>query len=282
MCRFHDTLHNYPLICVFKAGLFSAVGAVSLVESYKWLSPDSGDQTVRLLQATVNLLAQEINSNNTGVSSIVAAGDEPFHRTLDVVAVNILWFGSMVICIGCAIASTLIQQWGRRYLALTQGHDPAPDRKRVRDVLLNGFNTFHMQGIRHLVGMALYTSVFLYCLGIVIFIIHIDWALAPLAASYLGLCGVLYAIVTVLQFFFLACPFSTPFTPLVFRLYHFSMYSLFLMLRLMSILSFQRSFRRRLNDKAEEHRLHAQNGLDRTVQGYITDLRRHPISNSPV
>ena len=282
MCRFHDTLHTYPLICVFKAGLFSAVGAVSLVESYKWLSPDSGDQTVRLLQATVNLLAQEINSNNTGVSSIVAAGDEPFHRTFDVVAVNILWFGSMVICIGCAIASTLIQQWGRRYLSLTQGYDPASDRERVRDYLFKGFRKFHMSWIRQLVGMALYTSVFLYCLGIVIFIIHIDWALAPLAASYLGLCGVLYAIVTVLQFFFLACPFSTPFTPVVFRLYHFSMYSLFLMLRLMSILSFQRSFRRRLNDKAEEHRLHAQNGLDRTVQGYVTALRRHPISNSPV
>ena len=277
MCRFHDTLHNYPLICVFKAGLFSAVGAVSLVESYKWLSPDSGDQTVRLLKATVNILAQEFNSNNTGVSSIVDAGDEPFHRTLDVVAVNILWFGSMVICIGCAIASTLVQHWGRRYLELTQGYHPASNNERVRNVLFNGFDKFHMQEIRLLVGMALYTSVFLYCLGIIVFIIHIDWALAPLAASYLGLCGVLYAIVTVLPFFFLDCPFSTPFTPLTFRLYHFSMFSLFWSLRLIFQLFFRTSSRfwQALNKKAEKHRRQAQEGLNRIK---ALDL----ISNSQV
>ena len=277
MCRFHDTLHNYPLICVFKAGLFSAVGAVSLVESYKWLSPDSGDQTVRLLKATVNILAQEFNSNNTGVSSIVDAGDEPFHRTLDVVAVNILWFGSMVICIGCAIASTLVQHWGRRYLELTQGYHPASNNERVRNVLFNGFDKFHMQEIRLLVGMALYTSVFLYCLGIIVFIIHIDWALAPLAASYLSLCGVLYAIVTVLPFFFLDCPFSTPFTPLTFRLYHFSMFSLFWSLRLIFQLFFRTSSRfwQALNKKAEKHRRQAQEGLNRIK---ALDL----ISNSQV
>ena len=277
MCRFHDTLHNYPLICVFKAGLFSAVGAVSLVESYKWLSPDSGDQTVRLLKATVNILAQEFNSNNTGVSSIVDAGDEPFHRTLDVVAVNILWFGSMVICIGCAIASTLVQHWGRRYLELTQGYHPASNNERVRNVLFNVFDKFHMQEIRLLVGMALYTSVFLYCLGIIVFIIHIDWALAPLAASYLSLCGVLYAIVTVLPFFFLDCPFSTPFTPLTFRLYHFSMFSLFWSLRLIFQLFFRTSSRfwQALNKKAEKHRRQAQEGLNRIK---ALDL----ISNSQV
>src|ERR1700677_635707 len=106
MCRSHNPPHISSYRTCSKATLFSAVGAVSLVESYKWLSPDSAGQTVNLLNATVNLLAQEINSDKTGVESIVAAGNQPFHRTTSVVAVNILWFGSMVICIGCAIIAT--------------------------------------------------------------------------------------------------------------------------------------------------------------------------------
>ena len=276
MCRFYNSLHNYPLIRVFKAGLFSAVGAVSLVESYKWLSPDSGDQTISLLKATVNLLAQEINSNNTGIESIVAAGDEPFHRTAEVVAVNILWFGSMVICIGCAIASTMVQQWGRRYLSLTQGRDPAPKRERVRNYLYEGIGKFHMQWIRQLVGMLLHISVLLYCLGLIVFIIHIDWALAPLAAGFFCFGLVIYLITTVLPLFFLDCPFGTPFTPLAFRLYHFSMFSLFLSLLLMFLLFFWTSFWQALYKKTRMHLQRTREGQKRSVTHYAEALDSIP------
>jgi hypothetical protein len=64
----------------------------------------------------------------------------------------------MVICIGCAIIGTLIQQWGRRYLSLTQGRDPAPERERVRDFLYNGIKRFHMHWVRQTVGMPGYCT----------------------------------------------------------------------------------------------------------------------------
>jgi hypothetical protein len=98
-------------IFIFKAGLFSAVGTVSLVESYKWLSPDSGDETVELLAQLVNV-TQKI--------PLTPGSSEPFKRTFDIVTLNILWFASITICICCAVFATLIQQWVRRYLALTQ------------------------------------------------------------------------------------------------------------------------------------------------------------------
>ena len=82
---------------MFKAGLFSAVGVVTLVESYKWLSPDSGDETVELLAQLVNV-----------TQNIPLTSSEPFKRTFDIVAVNIFLFTSVTICIFCAVFATLI------------------------------------------------------------------------------------------------------------------------------------------------------------------------------
>jgi hypothetical protein len=144
--------------------------------------------------------------------------------------VNILWFGSMVICIGCAIAMTLVQQWGQRYLSLMQGRDPAFEHEHVRDFLYNGFRKFHMHWVPQLMGMLLHTSVLLYCLGMIFFILHIDWQLAPLAVGYLCFCFALYIIATVLPFFVLDCPYGTPFTPLTWCLYHLCMFGICLTL----------------------------------------------------
>ncbi|KAN0135298.1 hypothetical protein V8E53_006863 [Lactarius tabidus] len=250
------------------ATLFSAVGAVSLVESYKWLSPDNGGQTVNLLNATVNLLAQEINSNKTGVESIVAAGNQPFHRTFNVVVVNVLWFGSMVVCIGCAIAATLFQQWGRRYLSLTQGCDPALEREHVRYFLYNGIKKFRMHWAPQLLGMLLHTSVLLYCLGIIFFIIHIDWALAPLAVGYLCFCFSLYIIATVLPFFFLDCPFGTPFTPLTWRLYHLCMFGICLTLVIIFVPFLWTSWWEYLYGATKKHIDRACEGQKRSISDY--------------
>jgi hypothetical protein len=262
-----------------KATLFSAVGAVSLVESYKWLSPDSGDQSVNLLNATVNLIAQEINSNKTGVDSIVAAGTQPFHRTFLVVMVNILWFGSTVICIGCAIAATLVQQWGRRYMSLTQGRDPASERERVRNYLYRGFKKFRMNWLRQMLGMLLHCSVLLYCLGMIFFIIHIDWALAPLAVGYLCFCFSLYVIATVLPFFFLDCPYGTPFTPLTWRLYHLCMFGICLTLVIIFVPFLWTSWWKYLCGATKKHIDRACEGQKRSITDYAKALDE---TNQPV
>jgi hypothetical protein len=195
----------------------------------------------------------------------LAAGDQPFHRTIPVVAVNVLWFGSMVICIGCAIIATLIQQWSRRYLSLTQGSYPASDRKLVREYLYTGQRKFRMHWVRQVLGMLLHSSVFLYCLGIIVFIFHIDWELAPLAAGYLCICISLYIIVTILPFFFLDCPYSTPFTPLTWRLYNLSMFWFCLGLVLMFLLFFWTPCWQALYKKTKKHLKRAWDGQKSSV-----------------
>src|ERR1700677_4591050 len=156
-----QNLHNYPLMYAFKAGLFSAVGAVSLVESYKWLSPDSGDQTVELLNVTVNLITQVsqqlVNiSQGIPVESTTVESSEPFQQTFSALMVNVIWFASIVICIGCAVFATLIQQWARRYLALTQGRGTPYERAQLRRFLSKGLNKFQADRIRQLLGMLMH------------------------------------------------------------------------------------------------------------------------------
>jgi hypothetical protein len=205
---------------------------VTFVETYKWLSPDSGDQTVNLLNATVNLIAQAISnsSNEVLVERIVASGSQPFHRKFSDVMANILCFSSLVVCIGCAIAATLIQQWTRRYLAHMRGRGTPDKRARVREYLSNGLRKFQASGACHLLNVLLHLSIFFYSLSGIFVIVHIDSKLLPGFASYLSFCLFLYAITTVLPFFSLDCPYSTPLTPLMCRLYHFFMFGICLII----------------------------------------------------
>ncbi|KAF8261465.1 hypothetical protein EI94DRAFT_1606639, partial [Lactarius quietus] len=161
------------------AGLFSAVCAVSLVESYKWLSPGSGDETVQLLNVTVNLItqvSQQLVNASRGIplESITAESSGQFKRTVSGVMVNVIWFASMVICVACGVFATLIQQWVRQYLALTQGHGTPYERARMRNFLFNGLRRFQVDRVCQQLGFFLHISIALYSLGIAVFVYHID------------------------------------------------------------------------------------------------------------
>ncbi|KAI9447630.1 hypothetical protein H4582DRAFT_1841679 [Lactarius indigo] len=90
------------------AGLFTAVITVSLVESYKWLSPNPGDETVKLLAQLVNI------SSGIPIESTSAGSNQPFKPSTSALMVNATWFCSVVLCLGCSVFATLIQQQSRR------------------------------------------------------------------------------------------------------------------------------------------------------------------------
>ncbi|KAI9447618.1 hypothetical protein H4582DRAFT_1867380, partial [Lactarius indigo] len=153
------------------AGLFTAVITVSLAESYKWLSPDPGDETVKLL---TQISQQLVNvSNGIPLESISAGSSQPFKPSISAVMVNVAWFCSVVLCLGCSVFATLIQQQVRQYLELTQRPGAPYERARLRMFLFNGLGKFHVDTTYQLLAMSLHTSIFLYCVGIVIYIFTI-------------------------------------------------------------------------------------------------------------
>ena len=128
-----------------------------------------------------------------------------------------------------------------------------------------------MDWTRQAIGVLSHLSVLLYCLGIIFFIMHIDWALAPLTAGVLSTGFVTYLIATVLPFFFLNCPINTPFTPLAFRLYHFSIFLLFLSLFLPF---FWTSFwQKTLKEKTMDHLTRSWKGQKRSFTYYAAIAR---------
>ncbi|TDL27687.1 hypothetical protein BD410DRAFT_713455, partial [Rickenella mellea] len=94
------------------AGLFSASVTAFIIESYKKLSPDSGDTTVALLMQISSQLVAISNGTNLNAAPPPSTNIQ-FQPTSSMVAVNILWFLSLALALICALSATLVQQWAR-------------------------------------------------------------------------------------------------------------------------------------------------------------------------
>ncbi|KAK1222449.1 hypothetical protein PQX77_014697 [Marasmius sp. AFHP31] len=86
------------------AGLFSAVVTAFTIESYKWLSEDSSDQTVAIL---THISAQLHDRNSTQF--------EPprFTPSHSVVRINVFWFLSLILALIDALFGLMCKQWLR-------------------------------------------------------------------------------------------------------------------------------------------------------------------------
>ena len=212
---------------MFKAGLFSAVAAVSLVESYKFLSPDSAADTVTLLTQ----ISQQLVDISNGRPLKNVESSQPFRPTNASIMINVMWFSSIVLCLAGSVFATLIQQSARQYQALTKGCPIPQERARLRTLLFNGIGKFKMDQVRQMLAMSMHLSIVLYCVGFLIYIFVIGKFIGLLALLYLLFFYLIYAVFTFTPIFFLDSPFGTPFTPLFWRLFHLCLLGIFWTLR---------------------------------------------------
>ncbi|KAI9458005.1 hypothetical protein BJY52DRAFT_1150032, partial [Lactarius psammicola] len=207
------------------AGLFSAVVTVSLVESYKWLSIDQGEETVKLL---AQISRQLVNiSNGIPLESIPAESSRPFEPAASAILVNLLWFCSIALCISCSVGATLIQQWARRYLVLIQG----PERAHLRTFMLNGLRKFQVDRFLQLLAISLHTSILLYAIGIFKFFLTVNTRIGFIALGICILLGHIYGILTFLPLLFFDCPYSTPWSAVMWRSAHALLFGIFSTIR---------------------------------------------------
>ncbi|KAH9053262.1 hypothetical protein EDB87DRAFT_1569460, partial [Lactarius vividus] len=194
-------------ILVF-TGLFSATVAAFIIESYKQLSPDSGN--------TANILLTQISqqlvgiSNGTPLTSITAQDSPSFKPTASAVRVNILWFLSLVLSLTCALWATLMQQWARRYQELAQRRGAPHKRARLRAYIFDGITRFNMTRAILAMPTLLHLSVFLFFAGLIDFLFPINTTVAYFVLASVALFAIVYAILTVLPNLYLNCPYRTP------------------------------------------------------------------------
>jgi hypothetical protein len=186
---------------------------VFIVESYKKLSPDSGDTTTSLLTQ----ISQQLSGfqDNTYPPPQETAAFSP---SLAILFVNALWFLSLVISIVAAFYLMLVRQWIRRYTQTLA--ELKRDQDRVRSCLFIGTQKYRMSHAIGLIPLPLHISVFLFFSGLIIFLFTISTVIAIVLSAAVVLIGLLYAALTILPVTDDVCPYFTPMSDVWWYLQH--------------------------------------------------------------
>ncbi|KAI0298646.1 hypothetical protein B0F90DRAFT_1632266, partial [Multifurca ochricompacta] len=150
-------------------GLFSATVAAFIIQSYKKLSPDPGDQT--------NFLLGQISQQLSGLANgtyVPPQSPPHFSPTRSIVCINIMWLLSLVLNISSALSATLMQQWARRYIQLPNIPSEPSRVARVRSFLFLGVRKYRVDRAVEMTPTLLHLSVFSFFVGLVIFLFTIS------------------------------------------------------------------------------------------------------------
>ncbi|KAF8493452.1 hypothetical protein F5888DRAFT_827731 [Russula emetica] len=199
-------------------GLFSAIVASFIIESYKLLSPDPGSQSVFLL----GQLSQQFAgfANGTYVQPQSYPSSPP---SASIICVNILWLLSFLLSTTSALFATLMLQWARIYIDLPQIPSVSKERARVRSVLFFGMKKYRMHLAVETAPTLLHLSVFLFFIGLVVFFFTIFKMVAVVILISVGVFGLAYFALTILPCLDHSCPYRTPMSSLWWYLWHTSL-----------------------------------------------------------
>ncbi len=122
---------------------------------------------------------------------------------------NALWFLSLVISLTCALLATLLQQWARRYLKVTQSRYSPHKRARIRAFFAEGVDKFLLPWAVETLPALLHISLFLFFAGLVVFLCNVDITIFKLVLSWVSVCTALYGCITFMPIFRHDSPYYT-------------------------------------------------------------------------
>ncbi|KAH9040401.1 hypothetical protein EDB85DRAFT_1925969 [Lactarius pseudohatsudake] len=197
-------------ILVF-TGLFSAAVAQLLVGSLQNLQLNSQDASAFYL-AHIYQLTPGSNASSVHFPSDPTA----FVPPKTAIWVNTLWSLSLVISLTCALLATLLQQWARRYLRITQRGDDPQKRARIRELMLQGLKRLiRLRSMAELLPTLLHISVFLFLAGFVVYLSTFNHFVAKMVGACTGASTLLYLYVSFASIISFDSPYYTPLTRLI-------------------------------------------------------------------
>jgi hypothetical protein len=161
-----------------------------------------------IYQATI----ADPNRSNIRVPS--PTSPPPFSPPTYAVWVNSLWFLSLVISITCALLATLLQQWARRYLKVTQTRSSLHKRARIRSFFAEGVKKSHLSMVVEALPTLIHVSVSLFFAGLVVFLWNVNLTIFKVVLSWIGICTLSMDASRSFQFFVHDSPYYSPLTPL--------------------------------------------------------------------
>jgi Family of unknown function (DUF6535) len=173
------------------------------------LKPNSQDSSAFYLANIYQLLADP----NVSRESILASPVQPppFSPSKSAIWVNSLWFLSLVISLTCALLATLLQQWARRYVTITQPPRYSPHKRApIRAFFANGVEKFHLPWSVEALPALLHLSLFLFFIGLAIYLFNINHAVFSAVVWWVGLAGGVYGCITLMPIFWHDSPYYAP------------------------------------------------------------------------
>ncbi|KAH9010272.1 hypothetical protein EDB85DRAFT_1299187 [Lactarius pseudohatsudake] len=187
-------------------GLFSAAVASLISVSIQDIRPNPQDTSNFYLANIYRTLADPASN----ISDSLPASPPPFSPPNYAIWVNVLLFLSLVISISCALLATLLQQWARRYLKVTQPRYSLHKRARIRAFFAEGVDWFLLPWAVEALPTLLHVSLFLFFAGISVFLWNVDLTIFKAVVSWIGICTALYGFITFFPVFRHDSPYNTP------------------------------------------------------------------------
>ncbi|KAN0137208.1 hypothetical protein V8E53_004918 [Lactarius tabidus] len=197
-------------ILVF-TGLFSAAVASLISVSIQDIRQNPQDTSNFYL---ANIYQAISDPNRSNLSSSPPTSPPSFSPPTYAVWVNSLWFLSLVISITCALLATLLQQWARRYLNVTQTCSSLHKRARIRSFFAEGVKKSHLSMVVEALPTLIHVSVSLFFAGLVVFLWNVNLTIFKLVLSWIGVCTAFYGCITFIPIFLHDSPYYSPLTPL--------------------------------------------------------------------
>lgn len=198
-----------------KSGLFSATVAAAVSLTFSDLKPDPQDKPNFYLANIYQLLASENGSQITIPTTLPVP--PTFSPPASAVWVNSLWFLSLVISLTCALFAILLQQWARLYLTTYHTRHTLLKEARIREFLAEGINKFRLPFIAEALRALHHISFFLFLAGLAVLLFNTHVTVFAFAAGWIGLVTGAYLFFTQVPVFWTNVPYSTPFSPLIWR-----------------------------------------------------------------
>ena len=180
--------------------------------------PDTGSQTVALLTQLVNI---------SSGAPIVVQDTPSFQPPASIVRVNVLWFLSLILSLGCALLTTSMQQSARVYLDYAQHRATPRKQARVREYMFRGVEKFRLSQAVGTMPFLLHASVFLFFAGLIEFLHPINLVVGSYALGCIILCVFIYATLTLLAILHPNCPYRTPLSGFTYFIFQYSAFCLF-------------------------------------------------------
>jgi Family of unknown function (DUF6535) len=181
------------------------------------LKPDPQEKPTFYLENIYKLLAD----GNVTVSRPSITVEPPrFSPPNYAIWVNSLWFLSLCMSLTSAMLATMLQQWARRYVRITEKPRSTPhDGARIRAFFAQGLERLRFSWVAEAIPLLIHMSLILFFTGLLIYLFNIHHTVFYAAVWWIGLSAAVYLVITILPVLRVSSPYYSPFSSLVFRIF---------------------------------------------------------------